>query len=1309
MTRQSYFFTIFLLVFSALVISVIVFPSQKEESLMYFYDRRYEHSYEQFLKLYNAGDRSPSVVTPLIWLDQHFANTNHAAKVLQEYVENNPHDREAKEYLSELLRDMSRTHHYLSVKKQIYGMNPPEDVKSYEQRLYEHLGDFDEQKQQLNTIVTKGIGSQDHYIELAYIQSSEGKIEEALKTIEQLINSTPLSQIKQENFFFILRAFLDFDREKQALTLAKNYLQTEPEFAKAYALLDLFDGRGYNEFVLEMIKELPKNLQTIPEVEMSRAKQIAALGKPKRAYQYLKSLYGNTPPKKIQKYFFLLALEQEEAIEELAPLVKQLNNKEFNTNDLYEILQLLIIKGNYSFSKKVLKHISPEYYKENKTLDLAIDLALNPSSKKQEELIESFHDKEAINDSDKVFLASLYQHKNYEWQAKNTLGEIESLEEIPPFELYELSKLFLDLHMTDKGLELIEELREENPPKESEVDEAWILLASEEELVEEVIEFLEEEEEIDEYALIELFYKTVEKDNPELALSIARALCGDKCPPRFFQFMGLALILNDQVDEGLKLFHEVVNEDFVSQEEYLFALSQAAKREEKYRPLLKKMIEEQLSLPQLSEQQKRNYAYILLENSFNIDAASLFYSLAEKKEYESGDVQTLLAAWGEKPTDEQLEWIAKKAGESTDKEKGQWLQELLYKGNPGAVLSLVEPKELEEETIAEAYIGAASELRNKELIADAVTYLYPRVERLPRLKELGVVAKNAELYELAKKIYKKILEEEPSNSETLEALGVVYYYEGAYYEAKSYFIEFLRFTKEDSYTVNYYLGEILETEHKKCLAKAFYKRALYLLDHHTVSIEEEKEEEEKQKLLTKAALLEKLHRPYEAIALYNSLLVSHPKDPLIRIDFANLMMSLQGFRSASRLLDSPLFNKKSLKKEDLAISYAIAWARLLRETNHIIPSVDLLLSMRGCADQSPELYTALADSFYTGGKWRRANNYMNLAIKKNPHNEEYRRIKKEIVWDHKPYANVNFEYRVTGFEQREHFWRGEYAMCIAPFTLLGYKYDLDTIHLNDLQRLDNGEIVDFEGVRTRGEIFCKHDFLCGSAMTGRLYFTEGILGMGAEWKKTAYTTAYHFGVDFHKVDWENIQSTIEGGTRDRVYLEQEKRFNRFVEWVAGFELNRYNLHNFSSAALSWKFESILTYELQEQNCLIKLLGEETEMTLNYLIDKEQVERRKKKIASDGEEFTPLPLQNREIHSLYGFFSKRFNQHYAIEAYFGYLYDRVAKGSLLPVGGAAVTIFKKESIQARLDYNHSVSTENVQETVDSYMINFHYVY
>lgn len=215
MTRQSYFFTIFLLVFSALVISVIVFPSQKEESLMYFYDRRYEHSYEQFLKLYNAGDRSPSVVTPLIWLDQHFANTNHAAKVLQEYVENNPHDREAKEYLSELLRDMSRTHHYLSVKKQIYGMNPPEDVKSYEQRLYEHLGDFDEQKQQLNTIVTKGIGSQDHYIELAYIQSSEGKIEEALKTIEQLINSTPLSQIKQENFFFILRAFLDFDRENK--------------------------------------------------------------------------------------------------------------------------------------------------------------------------------------------------------------------------------------------------------------------------------------------------------------------------------------------------------------------------------------------------------------------------------------------------------------------------------------------------------------------------------------------------------------------------------------------------------------------------------------------------------------------------------------------------------------------------------------------------------------------------------------------------------------------------------------------------------------------------------------------------------------------------------------------------------------------------------------------------------------------------------------------------------------------------------------------------------------------------------------
>ncbi len=121
------------------------------------------------------------------------------------------------------------------------------------------------------------------------------------------------------------------------------------------------------------------------------------------------------------------------------------------------------------------------------------------------------------------------------------------------------------------------------------------------------------------------------------------------------------------------------------------------------------------------------------------------------------------------------------------------------------------------------------------------------------------------------------------------------------------------------------------------------------------------------------------------------------------------------------------------------------------------------------------------------------------------------------------------------------------------------------------------------------------------------------------------------------------------------------------------------------------------------------MGEEAELTLNYQLDKEQIDRLKKKIGDDGEKFTPLPLTDRESHTFFVFLSKVLHKCLATEGYFGYLYDRATGGSMHPVGGAAVILWKRQQTQVRFDYNHSASTENTTDTVDSFMFNMRHIF
>jgi uncharacterized protein HemY len=1332
MNPKGYFLAVFSIVALALAASYIIYPSYKEESLMYFYDRRYEDAYERFSYLYDEGDRSASVAIPLVWLDLHFAQGNHAAKVLEEYVDEHPKDVSAKEYLSEVLMDLSRPHQYLLVNRDIYGIKPPKEGLSYEEKLYLHLGDFRGQKGILRQMVKDGTASQEQYVELAYLFASEGKMDRSVKVLSKLVNDKPLSSIGQNTMVFVIRVLLDFGDKEQAQVLAKEYLKEFAKFKTTLALIELFDSRGDDQFVIELIDQLPKTLQNHPVIVMNRAKQLMDLGRSDLAYQFAKKQFGNKPAKEVQKDYFLLALEEEESDEILVSLVDQLQLSIFEKEDLYRVVKQLIIQDKQEVAQAVVKNIPLDVLHATPTLNFAFELAQNPACDQEGDCIINFQDQYDLSDVDRAFLASIYQLKGYEGLAQEELLGVDSLENIPGDELFEVARLYIDLDLSDEGLGLIEELRETHPSKESEVDEAWILLASEEGQIEEVMDFLENDDTVDDTALEELFYLAVDKEYHKLAYDLAIELNEEESSPQRKELLALAMILNDKIDEGMRLFAELNKGQFGETDNYFYALTLAAKKEKKYRALLKEKIGEKLQKGLLSERDKRDYAYILLENEFMGDAASLFFELAQDKKIGTDDVQSLLYTWGKKLSDDQMNWVVDSAEKAEGKEKGFWLEQLVYVGNLQSVIDLTTSSELGVDEIADAYIAAATTMNNKRIITSAVTSIYPKENRLPRLRALGNIARDTGLSEIAREIYLRILDQDPDDVTTLEAMGGLYFDEGAYCLAKGYFKRFLECTGKDNYKVNYYLGEILWEENKRQLAKRFYDRALYLIcsgepetdnvpteendelsdEEAIIAIAEKKkdrEEKERDKKTTEAHIFHRFDKPYLAVSIFRDLLKKYPQSLNLRIEYANVMMDLAKYRSAMHLLCCPDFCRSTLKDKSLNVDFYLAMARLMRETNHVACSIDTLQKTYCHGGDNARVDVSLADSYYVGGHWHQAMHFMNQAIDKKPLDEAYRKARKEIVWEHLPSVNFNYEYRKTGLFQREHFYRYHAFTHLTPFLAVEGKAEVDRIELQDFTSVTDGLTTPFKGVRKKGKLSVYSSNWCGDVRKGTLYYAEGVLGAGVEWKKYSYKDIYTFGFDWQRPDWEDIQSTIERGTRDQIYVEQYHRFNRFWEVNVGLAGNRYNLWHFSSAAVTWEIEGLLTFRIPQQPCLHRFLGEEAELTLNYQLDKEQIDRLKKKMSEDGEEFAPLPLTNRETHTFSIFLSKVLHDCLAIESYFGYLYDRVTGGRMHPVGGVGVLLWKRQQTQARFDYNHSASTENTTDTVDSFLFNVRHIF
>ncbi len=776
---------------------------------------------------------------------------------------------------------------------------------------------------------------------------------------------------------------------------------------------------------------------------------------------------------------------------------------------------------------------------------------------------------------------------------------------------------------------------------------------------------------------------------------------------------------------------------------YIYRLSELAKVNPGYRQELRQMVMEQLRF-KLTKQRLRELAYTLNDQKFKEEAAEIFLELAHNKPFADEDVQALLGLWGDKLTFEQTSWIEERALMTIGKEKSKWLKYLLDTHHAALVANLFMDEDLYEDSIVDVVIEALTSLKRRKEIGDLILSVLPFEDRSKRLHKLGKRARDEGQNEAALEVYFKLVSLDPKDSQALKGLGQVLFVKGSYSYAQFYLEAYFQEDPVGDYLSYYYYGDILKLNHWTKQANYYYSYALYLLDQL----------EKKDKFIRQieAQLLTRLRKFYCALMIYEELVEKYPSNLNFRTDFANFLITLGEFEHAYLVLANapcPEDHKKEEEDPESQINFLITRIRYLQEVKNFPEALCLSVKAMEQYPDKPQVLAAVAGVELAMGRWRRSIEFLHAAQMFDWINESYVRSEREIMFDYLPFFQVGGERRITGALQRETFRRLQAEMFPTAFTKVRVLYEQDLVYVQQFTFL-NGVTGTFRGERERSEVSAFHYFDSGDIARASAYAaTGGVVGGGIGFAKVDSYGVWDVLAEYHRPNWDYIQTTVEEGTVDRVRLL--RGFNsvpRFEAFLAG-SLNRYNLQGFSNAASTKRLEARASYTWSPKNWLVKLLGDDANINLVYTLDAEYIlsvrdkfsarlanpppvpETRASQIQAAvnqaafnalglGEEFLnqpvlppnpffqPFPLTSREDHILALSFTKRLSPLLFIDGYWGYLYNRVLGGPLAPTYGMSLFYGRRDWMMLHVEYDHGTSIQN-NGTVDRMIVDFRYSY
>ena len=318
------------------------------------------------------------------------------------------------------------------------------------------------------------------------------------------------------------------------------------------------------------------------------------------------------------------------------------------------------------------------------------------------------------------------------------------------------------------------------------------------------------------------------------------------------------------------------------------------------------------------------------------------------------------------------------------------------------------------------------------------------------------------------------------------------------------------------------------------------------------------------------------------------------------------------------------------------------------------------------------------------GNWQSALEQYDRALAVAPGQGDVIRAQAQTRHDRGPQYRVDFAKQVISTADTQYITRQQGWFEPTSRTVAGFDYEIREVWSPDVQKLD-GFAGPFQGWRQRSEVYIGQNideeglFVRGGILAG-----AGTAGPGLRVEKREDSERLTFIGEYHRAYWEYVEGMANDGRRDRLETQYSRALDQEERLVGSvfMAVNRYGVKGISDVTNSAAPIVDLTYALIPARPLVNL---------TYNIDAEYLFGTKNFFNSQGQEYSPLPITSREIHSALATISGFVTDYMRYTVSGGYQFDRLDLASKGPRFTGELSYEPTPEFEFGLNYLYSKAT------------------
>lgn len=659
----------------------------------------------------------------------------------------------------------------------------------------------------------------------------------------------------------------------------------------------------------------------------------------------------------------------------------------------------------------------------------------------------------------------------------------------------------------------------------------------------------------------------------------------------------------------------------------------------------------------LSPEERRGIGFKLVDAGQREWALQVFLDLARNAPADHPDVAETLFLWGAKPGAEALDWLEGRARSAAGAERASWLRFLLDAGAPGRVAGIVAaslPPAGQGGAVLEVYLRALADLRQAESLSAAAAREAAGTSDREYVRRLARLVKDAAAG-AAEPVYARLLALDSADPEARHWLGIFAYSRARYALAEEHLSGLLA-SSPGGYDDNFYYAEILWRQGKRSQARAYYGRAMRLIEQAAAPAPE-----------ARAAHAQALFRSgggERALREYRRLVSSAPRNGEWRADFGALLLEAGQYTEAEEVL-SGIVNSGGTRMAQLR-------TQLLAATAHRSDALDLARDLAQAHPGEPGVLVSLGLAEQGAGRARRAQALLDRAFAMDPGNEDLRESRAALERERAGAFRSSFELRnIQGF-QSDRLFRVLGARLLSSAWRLHFGLEQDRASLRAV-RFTDGRTAPFEGLRRRGQAALEWESEGGVRVEGSLFAGNATAGAGAALSRPDSRGTSAIRLEVNRPDWDFAESLAQGGVRDRLEVRRETILTPRISLRVAAAANRYSLSGAPNAARSAGIGADVAIGLLRR----------PNLALEYAFDGEY-RLSARTLDTPSGRFQPLPLVSREVHAPLLRFEKQVARGLRLEGAAGMAVDRLGGSAPFFTAGASYEAWRRFGL--KLDYD-----------------------